>query len=170
MNFSKIKENKGFSMIELMASIVILSFGIIVIYNIFSNFIVLTNTISSRLTAIYLAKEGIEITRNIRDNNILNNKNWDKDLTGCSGGCQADYKAGTALEASTNSFKNYNNNNFLQINSDGFYSYDLGNPSKFKRKIIITIINSNVAKVDAQVFWDYNGKSLSFEVIDYLYH
>lgn len=156
-------------MIEMMASIAILSLGIIVIYGIFSNFIVLTNTISSRLTAIYLAKEGMEIVRNIRDDNLVNDDNWDKDLKNCDSGCQADYKTETSVESNENKIKNYNDNNYLNENADGFYSYDAGTPSKFKRKITIDDSLNSVLKITVQVFWNYNEKQLSFELIDYLY-
>jgi len=156
-------------MIEMMASIAILALGIIVIYGIFSNFIVLTNTISSRLTAIYLAKEGMEIVRNIRDNNLVNDDNWDKNLKNCGNGCQADYKTETSVESNENKIKNYNDNNYLNENADGFYSYDVGIPSKFKRKITIDDSLNSVLKITVQVFWNYNEKQLSFELIDYLY-
>lgn len=169
MNYATLKNSRGFSMIELMASIFILSFGIILIYNVFSNFIVVTNTISSRLTAVYLAKEGMEIVKNVRDNNFINNRNWDKDINSCSSGCQADYKAGTASEASVNKIKNYNANQFLLMNSDGFYGYDSGVDSKFKRKITITSQGSDALKVVTQIFWNYNGKNISFETTGYLY-
>lgn len=170
MKYEKLKNNRGFSMIELMASIFILSFGIIVIYNVFSNFIVMTNTVSSRLTAVYLAKEGMEIVKNVRDNNFINDENWDNDINICSSGCQADYKAGTASETSVNKIKNYNANQFLMMNSDGFYGYDSGIASKFKRKITITSQGSNALKVVTQVFWNYNGKDISFETTGYLYN
>lgn len=192
MNYKKLKENNdftslevrrhgrltiqkrigpqtGFTMVELIIAIIILSFGIISVYSAFSNMIMLSYNVSSRLTAVYLAKEGMEIVRNIRDDNFVNNKNWDKDIKSCDKGCQADYKAGTLAETSLNKLQQYDDNNFLSIDSDGFYSYGSGSATRFKRKITTTNEGKDALKFNVQVFWDYSGKPFSFETEGYLY-
>ena len=71
--------NKGFTLIELVISIFLLCFVIIGVYNAFSIIVILTSDTSDRLTATYLAQEGIEIVRNIRDTNWLNMDNCKAD-------------------------------------------------------------------------------------------
>lgn len=170
MNIQKIPKNKGFTIIELMAAILILSFGIILVYSVFSNIIILTNSVSSRLTAIYLAQEGMEIIRNIRDDNFINSKPWKNGLTGCNNGCQADYKAGTASENQINRLKHYQHGSFLKINSDGFYGYDAGTDTPYRRKITIESVSNSILKVNVLVIWDYSGKSFDYETEGYLYN
>lgn len=164
------KDKSGFAMVELMLAISILLFGIIVVYGVFFNVITLSSSVSRRLGAIYLAKEGMEIIRNIRDNNFINNKNWDIDIKNCNKGCQADYKAGTLSEGPLNKLQKYNDNNFLLMNSDGLYGYDTGVSTIFKRKITTTSQDKDSLIVNVQVFWNYNGKPFSFETEGYLYN
>jgi len=166
------RENKGFTMIELIITIAILSFGITGVFMAFSPFVTLNYSVSSRFTAVYLAQEGLEVIRNIRDNNFINKLTWsDGGLTNCQGGCQADYKTGTLVETFDNQLKPYDPDNFLKINGDGFYGYDGGVDTIFKRKITITQPSgTDTLKVKVQVFWDYNGQSFDFETIGYLYN
>lgn len=165
------KKNDGFTMIELIIAIAILSFGIIGIYSAFSPIIALTYTISLRFNAAYLAQEGLEIIRNIRDNNFINNDPFSAGLLSCSLGCQADYKTGTSVQTIDNQLQTYNANNFLKINSDGFYSYDVGTDTRFKRKItIIQPLGVDNLKVDVQIFWDYNGQQFNYQTEGYLYN
>lgn len=164
------REN-GFTMVELIITIVILSFGIIGVYGAFSPLISLNYNISSRFKAAYLGQEGLEIIRNIRDNNFIKNLTWSSGLTSCSQGCQADYKTGTAVETFNNQLKPYDPPNFLKINIDGFYSYDSGDNTIFKRKITITQpLGTDTLKVDVQVFWNYNDQPFNYETIGYLYN
>src|SRR5688572_25491386 len=97
--------NKGFTLIELIIAISLLSFGMVGAYGAMSGIFSSIYNSSSKLVAIYLAREGMEITKNIRDNNFLNERNFKNGLTGCGNGCQADYKAGTPQESSVNKLR-----------------------------------------------------------------
>lgn len=157
-------------MVELIITIAVLSFGIIGVYNAFYPFIRLTGSISSRFTAAYLAQEGLEIVKNMRDNNFIAHATWSAGLTNCAAGCQGDYKTGTSSQTSVNQLGPYNDNNFLKLNADGFYSYDQGTSTIFKRKITISQPSGDILKIDTQVFWNYNGKPFNFETEEYLYN
>lgn len=176
LRIKNFRKERGFSMVELIITVFILSFGIVSVYGAFTNIIIAGHNISSRLIAVYLAKEGMEIARNIRDGNFVNNEIWDKDIKDCEKGCQADYKTGTSKETSLNKLKRYDDNKFLSLNTDGFYSYDSGVVSKFKRKITITkplkkeSYKNDVLKIAVEVFWDYSGKKFSFATEGYLYN
>ncbi len=164
-------KSAGFTMLELIVTIAILSFGIVAVYGAFSPLVKLNNSNSMRFRAMYLGQEGFEVVRNIRDNNVIGAQSWSFLIDACSQGCQADYKTGTSAETSDNQLKPYDDNNFLKINSDGLYSYDAGENTIFKRKITVAQpMGSDVLKINVQIFWDYSGESFNYETVGYLYN
>lgn len=169
-------QQKGFTIIELIITIAILSFGIIGVYGAFSPLVSLNYTVSSRFTASLLAQEGFEIVRNIRDSNAAKIAGgqriaWSDGLVQCSLGCQLDYKTGTGQQAFENSLRLYDESDRLRINADGFYSYDQGTTTPFTRKITINpVTGSDALKVVVDIFWKYGGKPLNFQTEGYLYH
>jgi prepilin-type N-terminal cleavage/methylation domain-containing protein len=176
---------KGFTIIELVISIAILSVGLVGIFGAFSVVAILTSDVEKNLVASYLSQEGMEIVRNIRETNWLNMDNcdgescdytWVDGLTtgsinysiNCTGGCQADYKAKGS--GSGNSLNVYTGSgNYLNIDENGFYSYDsygVLTSSGFKRKIFITCLPSgdcnldHIIKVRTEVSWDKKANIL----------
>ena len=158
----------GFTIIELIIAIAVLSFGVVLVYGAFFVIIDATFNLSSRYTALYLGQEGLEIIRNMRDNNVKNNVSWTAGLLGdpCKTGCVADYKM---LEG--NQLAVYNND-VLGLDGNNFYSVMGSTPTIFKRKITITQISGKdeVIKVLVEVFWTYNSKSFALKNIGYLYN
>lgn len=165
------KKGEGFTMIELIVTIVLLSFGIIGIYSFFYPASILNSNFSLHLTAAYLASDGFEIVKNIRDNNILSGSSWSQGFNICNTGCDLDYKTKTSTETLPNQLKAYTNT-FLKINSDGFYSYGPGTNSIFKRKVTITQpgLSADTLKVNVLITWNYNNKPFSFSTIGYIYN
>jgi hypothetical protein len=149
----------GFTIIELIITVFILSIAVIGVFSAFSVMVIMTSSISDRLVAGYLAQEGAEIIRNIRDNNWLKmdedpeSYTWDYEIYKCFGsvGCQVDY---TTLYL-TNPIAPYSNEKYLNIDENNFYSYKDGQETKFKRKITMEYLpNSDYAiKVKVEVFW-----------------
>ena len=154
---------KGFTIIELVIAIFIISFTVVGIFAAFSIMASLTYDATNRLTASYLGQEGVEIVRNIRDINWLTiDKNgtgaWDAGLTGCdTTPCQGDFRE--------NILENLGDNTYLKINpSEKFYDYSpSGAPSKFIRNIYIAKLtdfdgtDSHILKVTVKVSWDQKG-------------
>jgi len=160
----------GFTIIEVVLALAILSFGILVIYSAFFTMATSTHDLSLRFNAAYLAKEGAEIIRNIRDTNSVNGSPWADGFLGspCSDLCSVDYKTEYGYQITP-----YDNNAFLALNQDGFYSYDVsGTPTLFKRAINIEQISGSdqSLRVTVTVYWDYNNKPFSFEEVDYVYN
>ena len=172
-------QNRGFTLIELVISIFILVVAIVGVYNSFSTVVVLTTGASSRLTASYLAQEGIEIVRNIRDNNWLKMGEypetiWADGLLDCEYGCEADYRTGTLMDSGSGLSAFISDGNYLNINSDnGFYSYDsvgIFSPTKFKRKITIVPQGENVLRVSVLAIWGVKDETFGVDVEEYLYN
>lgn len=161
-------KNSGFTIIEIIIAISVLSFGIVLVQQSFLEVANATYAGSFRLTASYLAQEGLEIIRSMRDSNVINNTAWpDGFLDGpCAVACQADYSTKRPKELAPY------NNSFLGLNQDGFYSYqDSLRPSIFKRKITIQKIPEapGMVYVTVEVIWSYNGKPFNIVASEYLY-
>lgn len=170
IKFFKEKEG-GFTIIELIIAIAVLSFGILGTYEAFYAIFSRNQNVSIRFSAVYLAQEGMEIIRNLRDKNFITGADWSAGLLDCETGCQADYKTGTAAQSAANQIQPYSDSNFLKISGDGFYGYDIGSDSIFKRKITINKISgTEILKVSSRVMWDYRGEQFNFTVDGYIYN
>ena len=152
--------NKGFTLIECIISIFILSIGIIGAFSVIVYVLSLTSSESSKLTALYLSQEGIEIVRNIRDTNYLNGDSWNNGIG--IGDKQADYNS-TDLWGYSDTFLNIET-------ATGLYGYDSGTPTKFKRKIIITPIDTDIMSVVSEVSWSEKEQTKKVESEEYLYN
>lgn len=162
---------QGFTMLEMIITIALLAVGILSVYNAFLPSLKSSYDISRQLPAVYLAQEGIEVIKNIKDSNVLKNLPWSSGLLDCANGCQLDYKTGTDAESFFDQLKPYDDNEPLKIDATGFYSYDpTGQKTMYRRKVIITQPNgSDSLKVNVQVFWNYHNQPFSFETIAYFY-
>lgn len=162
-------EEKGFSLIEVIAAVFVLLTGVIACYAVFFQMTKDARFVTPKLTAAYLAQEGIEIIRNMRDTNWLSaEENWDEGLTNCSSGCEADYTTGSGMEQSM-ALRSYGAA-FLNLDDNNFYSYAVGVPTKFTRKITITKPDNNIMKVEVSVDWQDRGEDYNFIVTEYLYN
>ena len=154
-------KNKGFTILELIVAIFVMTVGVLGAYSVVQQIIVYTLVSSSRLTAAYLAQEGIEIVRNIRDTNWFTNPaDWNNGLTGCATGCEVDYN--TSLSSYTGFF--------LKYSSTNGYNYSSGDPTKYKRKIIIDSSTNNILKVSVLVEWTEKGNPYTVTVEEHLYN
>lgn len=160
-NFSYSKKEKGFTMVEVIVAIFILAFAILGSYYAFSQMAGLTTIISSRLTAAYLAQEGIELVRSVRDTNWLNGLAWSSQINSCSSGCEIDYNLDSVMVYS---------DRFLNVDNSNFYSYSVGTPTKFKRRITITTPAADTLGVSVQIQWQEKGSSYTFSAEEYLYN
>ena len=144
-------------MIEVVSTIFIITVGAVGVFGLVYQTFVFTTVAPPKLTAAYLAQEGIEIVRNIRDTNWLRGLAWDTGLTICQ---PADNKF------CDNPFPG----NILRRIS-GFYSYDGGGgASIFRRKITITPEAGNILKVIAEVTWQERTRNYKINVQENLYN
>ncbi len=142
---NNLKNQKGFTLAELLITIFVFTVGILGIYLVVQNSYATINYAKNRLIAIYLAQEGIEIVRNIRDTNWLEEEeSWDEGLG-----------PGTNFGAQYNesSLRDNYGNIPLKIDNNGFYNYDVGQTTEFKRKISITKIDDHTLDVTVEVKW-----------------
>jgi len=156
----------GFTMIEMIAALFVVSVGIMGVFSLVSQTISYVSIISSRLTAIYLSQEGMEIIRNIRDSNFLKiNKgeeiNWDDSLSFDDEYYNFDYRSQTIPDIT-----NCSGNSHLEI-SGGFYK--CSSSGQFERKAQITKIGDDKINVVIEVSWQERGRSHQVVVRESLY-
>lgn len=157
---------QGFTLIEVLAAALIITLGAGGAFALVQRTVNFTANAGFQLEASYLAQEGMEIVRNIRDANLLKvhkgvqGAAWDDNLTSCSAGCQADYTQNT-LGAYQDTF--------LQFSS-GFYSHTPSADSLYKRKITITQPSADVLLVSVEVIWTEKNRSHTVTAASELYN
>ena len=176
----KLPLDKGFSFIEVLVSIFILVIAITASFSVLRGILSYNVTNSSRLVAAYLAQEGIEIVRNIRDGNWLESRSnslisWDEGIgtgSNCVGanGCVADYNHSYSSDQKDPKLPAYTGQP-LNIDSYGLYGYGSSTtPTKFQRKIVITPEGINELKVNVTVSWQEKGRSNTLSALENLYN
>jgi len=156
-------KKSGFTLLEIIIAVFILTVAIVGSFALIQKSIVSASQAQFRLTAAYLIQEGTEIVRNIRDTNWLaSGANWDDNIFCCGGSlceCEADY----------NDLALVSGDRYLKTDG-GFYNYDSGSDTKFKRKITVEKISENQLKVTCKVEWEEKGRTNSIEALEYLYN
>jgi prepilin-type N-terminal cleavage/methylation domain-containing protein len=164
-------KNKGFTALELLTAILVIAIGVLGAYSVVQRIFAQTIDSANRIQAAYLAKEGIEVVRNIRDTNwVERNPDWDDGLG--AGNWEADYNDSSLTScpgACTSS-----NLRFLRIDGSGFYSYSFGGTAtKFKRKITISSVapvsGKDGIKIEVEVSWQKRGKEHRLTIQENLY-
>ena len=149
-------QNKGFSSIEVLLSVFIITVAVLGLYNGVSYSFNSIEKAKNKLIATYLAEEGIELVKNIRDINFsTENTEWNDGFSDCENGCRIDM------------YGIIEDNPGLPLNiSNGFYNYEEGEPTIFSRKIIIKEEDTDKIKVSSKVSY---GKQ-DFSIEQYLYN
>lgn len=149
-----LKFKKSFTLLEVLISISALSIGVVAAFGSLSRAISVASYAKDRLIASYLAQEGIEIVKNIRDRNWIVGNEWTSGLyVGLER--QADYYDNISLSQS------FNRNSYLSLNTSEGYNYNPTVPlTKFSRKIIVKEISPEELEINVTVFWQNH----SFEI------
>lgn len=163
----KLIDNKpAFSLIEIMAVLLIVSLGLIGVANLATQNIQAQTINRGNIVAYQLAQEGLEIVRQIRDTNWLNKRNW---RTGLNEGTYCVDYTSTSLRPSAGPSEcklYFDSNNW-------YYSPALVNNnsvfSNFRRVVTISYLSTTSASVRAIVTWDDRNRVSRYEVETMLY-
>lgn len=150
--------SQGFTLLETLVAIFIIIVALAGVFGLVARLTFTATLSSAQLTAAYLAQEGIEIVRNIRDTNYLMGTAWDSNLP--PGEFGADY--------TTQGFPDFDcNNKNLKFDSS-FYGCTTDSDTKFKRKITI-MPNGDILEVSVEVTWQHRGRDLKVTAKENLY-
>lgn len=168
-SFTQLNSSKrnltGFTIIELMIAVFILLVGILAAFALVSNSIAYSSTYKLQLTAAYLAQEGIEIVRNIRDTNWIDPAEpaWDDGLTSGSDFYNFDYRSQNIPDNSNCSGKEY-------LKFDGnFYTCSDDLIAMFRRKVFIDSSTADVLDVSVTIEWSERGRDHNFLIQEKIY-
>jgi type II secretory pathway pseudopilin PulG len=153
--------NFGFTLLETTIAIAILTSSILMVYTAIVRVISYSYNNQNQLIASYLAQEGIEVVRNIRDTNWIEGAaTWKEGLE--AGTYRVQYDSSSLLS---------NQVIPLNIDASGFYSYETGDNSSFTRTIVISKPNStdeDILRIVSEVSWPKdNGHPVSAEEFFY---
>lgn len=187
---SKLKTNSGFTLVETLVAIFIMLIAIVAPMSIASQSLAAARNAQDNVISFYLAQEGIELVRNIRDNNALSSTPppWNAGSLGdpnaasenskvcySGSGCYIDPRgnqSGGQLSAEIcDSFSGCPVLTLLNLgDSDNpvyVYTYDeLSASSKFTRTITLSVVNEHEIRVSSKVVWP--GSPLGFTITDNL--
>ncbi|NCD06918.1 MAG: prepilin-type N-terminal cleavage/methylation domain-containing protein [Spirochaetia bacterium] len=172
-----IKYKKGFSLIEVMVVIVILSLGMMSVASLIQQSLRVKNISRSHLAAQELAQEGLELIRRVRDNNFIqagfqgDTPSWDYNIT------PGTYKMAFDMDT-PQTIATLDDGKLYKIDSGeyaGFYAYPSGeretSETSFYRMIEIEYLNAdpNKLKVTSTVKWVGAGDEFIYELETVLY-
>ena len=168
--FNNVTMKSGFTLMEAIVAIFVITTGIVGVLSLVTQTISSATFSKDKLIAAYLAQEGIEIVRNIRDTNWLEGGSnpWNEGLDTCSGGCIADYTYSQQVDPTLLAYTGQ----FLNIDTSGYYGYSGVTPNKFQRKITISDgpISGSSLNIKVEVFWQEKGKPHSVSAQENLYN
>jgi len=181
--------NKGFTLIETLVAISIFTMSILALLSLLAQGISDTNYAKKKIIAAYLAQEGVEYIRNMRDTFVLydpidSQNGWNgfsnklisnscQNNNGCYFDDQnLDYTAqdrpmvlGLAVTACGASCPP-----LLYDSSLGKYGYTMGVNPGFTRKIAISQISSNEIKIFSTVYWTQGSGNYSLVFSESLFN
>ncbi|MFA5095388.1 MAG: prepilin-type N-terminal cleavage/methylation domain-containing protein [Candidatus Paceibacterota bacterium] len=169
----------GFTLVETLVAISIFSVSIVALMTILGSGISNTNYAKTKIIASYLAQEGIEYVRNMRDSYVLytgtTSLTWNSfiaKLSPCSAGNSCGFDTSVSLtnpasiflcSTHINQCKLYVNNGNYNTNSSGVYS-------GFTRTIQATTVSANEIKISSTVSWTQGSGSYSIVFSENLFN
>lgn len=166
----------GFTLLEMLFAVIIFSFALISLMGIASKGVIATATARDQLTAQYLAEEGLEVGRNMRDSNFLgylSNVSW---LEGIENTCTRATPCDITFSSVPRLIPGANSTNVLYRSPGGVYrtSSDnrTGDVTSFWREVYIDDAEpgmpDNQKKLVSTVHWKQKAFDRTFTVQTYI--
>ena len=167
--------HRGFTLIEALIAIAIVALAVGGPLYSANRALVAAQNSRNQLTASYLAQEGIEYVRKVRDNDFLSDQvgGWlsfinTNPMFQCRGGgishtCSLDPWAATPVALCSGGVCTA-----LNIDGQGRFVQSSGTATIFKRKIYLIDVNANEDTVVSQVSWAFHGTTYDVTITDHL--
>lgn len=164
----KYQNQQGFTLVETLVAIFILVMSITGPLFIAQQSFTSAATARDRTTASFLAQEGVEYIRSVRDHNYLaNNANWLDSLTSCvSGTCTIDTSVPTypSIESCSGVCP------VLQQTTAGLFGYQSGPETRFTRIVSMTQVQAHEVLVEVEVRWTHKDTVRNVKVEERLFN
>lgn len=170
--------NKSFTLIETLVAIAILLVAVTAAMTLSFQSIRSASLIKNKFIASMLAQEGVELVKNQRDSNFIDNKDWLCDIEtapGCTGnpcgsanGCQAILNPANGKVRFASCTRGCD---LMKINNDYFYGYLGGSETVFRRRILVNeIVNDREAGVTVIVEWPERFSTQSVTIVGHIFN
>lgn len=161
-------KNTGFTLVETLVSISIFTVSLLGLMSVLASGISNTNYAKNKTTASYLAQEGIEYVRNMRDSYVLRlgSSGWNQfrsNFDSCNSGSECGFNNSVSMDSNSFIEKcNQLNGCALYINNGGYSSNGGGVNSGFVRKIYRDqSIGGDEVKIFIKVEWTQGSGNYS---------
>ena len=152
--------NKGFTIIEALVALVVLTVSLGPALILSSNLSSTISVVQNNLIATGLAQEGVEVVRALRDANWFNNLPFDNGLS--DGTYRVEWDSGSLIILGANPP--------LKIDN-GRYNYSSGADTLFQRTITITKLSPENLRVVSNLTWnEKGGRARDIKVESYLFN
>lgn len=168
--FNKKQKNiRGFTLVEALVSISILVMAVTGAFTAAQSGISSSIFSKNQIIAFYLAGEGVEQIRNMRDENGLKGNNWLSGIAGIGAGYPCDDGKVCQVDALTTEKKRCDSDVCPNLRLDpihGFYGYSISYASTtiFNRQIRMKRINDDEWQISVIVDWSNKGITRKFEI------
>lgn len=173
---NKKTENKGFTLIETLVAITILSFAIVATFGSAQKGLQTSIQSKDQVTAFFLAQEAVEYIKNKRDENRITGANWMTNISESAGGpcgasnsCYVDTTSDTIAPCSggcavINQDRNSSSSTY------GLYGYDAAwTPTEFTRIINMTSMSASEENLQIVILWSEGTTIRNFTVAESLF-
>lgn len=174
----------GFTLVETLAAVTILSIAIVGPIHLIGNSIHKIYYARDQVVAISLAQEGIEMVRQVRDSNMLSGGPWDTGISNGTYTIDAGRFVSVALPATSNFIipcvgcttpqPVFIDMSAVGANStNGLYRQSVSGPTsltQFSRIVTIEPVTSDEIKVSSKVEWKTGGETGTINISEYLFN
>ncbi|GMX58986.1 MAG: hypothetical protein MCSN_6410 [Candidatus Microsyncoccus archaeolyticus] len=153
-----IMNKKGFTLIEMVVSVFMITIAVVGIVQLTTKYIQTTKFEKESYTAALLGQEGIEIIKNIRDTNWVEGAATWNDGLSTDGDYEADYN--------DSSLSSYDSTHYLYVDGSGYYNYSSGTKTIYRRKITLANSSDKVS-ITVTMYWRTNELSVKQDIYNW---
>ncbi len=173
---SGINSRQGSLLIESIVAISVALVGILGVLALLSRSLGVSKDVGQQLIATYLAAEGIEVVKSLIDKDFVDGKPFNHTVK--NGAHEVTFSSSSLATLSPSDLTE-RSDNFLLFNSeDGTYGYRTGEPTIFKRTVVIEEIDRSSPqdgkidelKVNSIVEWSIRGTPQEINLEDHFFN
>jgi type II secretory pathway pseudopilin PulG len=176
--FGAARKMTGFTLLETVVALALIVTAMSGPFTLATRAIFAAKFSRSKLIALNLAQEGVELVRHMRANNVLNGFDWRGLAGSCTGSCtrlqSGDYQPDvyTLANGSTPPICSLTGGTCTPLRYDisGLYNQSAGTPSSFTRIISLATVSESRMRVTATVTWLEGGISRRVELREEMYN